>query len=131
MSLAFQGGSILMESKPVSLKLMMTLALVTMGQRAFMNRTVGEILWGYDDPFVHFLNTYLPDMLPIKGKFGLFVGVSVFCPFRESGYLSRTLTQTSLNKNWEIISSYNRRCQDYIQVRLDPVRVGGYGWGLT
>lgn len=65
-----------MESKPVSLKLMMTLALVTMGQRAFMNRTVGEILWGYDDPFVHFLNTYLPDMLPIKGKFGLFVGMN-------------------------------------------------------
>ncbi|XP_036027961.1 scavenger receptor class B member 1 [Onychomys torridus] len=66
-------GAIMMENKPAGLKLMMTLGLATMGQRAFMNRTVGEILWGYDDPFVNFLNKYFPDMFPIKGKFGLFV----------------------------------------------------------
>lgn len=66
----------MMEDKPTSLKLMMTLGLVTMGQRAFMNRTVGEILWGYEDPFVNFLNKYFPDMLPIKDKFGLFVGMN-------------------------------------------------------
>lgn len=92
----------MVENKPASLKLMMTLGLVTMGQRAFMNRTVGEILWGYEDPFVNFLNKYFPDMLPIKGKFGLFVGVSVFLPLRELGCLSRTLTQTSLNKTGKL-----------------------------
>lgn len=72
----------MMESKSAGLKLMMTLGLATLGQRAFMNRTVGEILWGYEDPFVNFINKYLPDMFPIKGKFGLFVEVSVFSPHR-------------------------------------------------
>ncbi|GAB1290200.1 Scavenger receptor class B member 1 [Apodemus speciosus] len=67
------GGAVMMEDKDMSLKLMMALGLVTMGQRAFMNRTVGEILWGYEDPFVNFLNKFFPDMLPVKGKFGLFV----------------------------------------------------------
>lgn len=87
-----------MEDKPTSLKLLMTLGLVTMGQRAFMNRTVGEILWGYEDPFVNFLSKYFPDMFPIKGKFGLFVGVSVFHPHKELGWHPRTLTQTGLNR---------------------------------
>ena len=88
-SLAFQGGAIMMEDKSAGLKLMMSLGLVTMGQRAFMNRTVGEILWGYEDPFVNFLSKYFPDMLPVKGKFGLFVGVRVFGPHRKSGCLSQ------------------------------------------
>lgn len=70
------GGAVMMEDKSTSLKLLMTLGLVTMGQRAFMNRTVGEILWGYEDPFVNFLSKYFPDMFPIKGKFGLFVGMN-------------------------------------------------------
>nr|XP_038945028.1 scavenger receptor class B member 1 isoform X2 [Rattus norvegicus] len=75
-TLCLQGGAVMMEDKPTSLKLLMTLGLVTMGQRAFMNRTVGEILWGYEDPFVNFLSKYFPDMFPIKGKFGLFVGMN-------------------------------------------------------
>lgn len=70
------GGAVMMEDKPTSLKLLMTLGLVTMGQRAFMNRTVGEILWGYEDPFVNFLSKYFPDMFPVKDKFGLFVGMN-------------------------------------------------------
>lgn len=87
----------MMENKPASLKLMMTLGLVAMGQRAFMNRTVGEILWGYEDPFVSFLNKYFPDMFPMKDKFGLFVGVSVLCPCRESGCLLRKYITYILN----------------------------------
>ncbi|XP_008837471.1 scavenger receptor class B member 1 isoform X2 [Nannospalax galili] len=70
------GAAVMMEDKPASLKFMMTLGLATMGERAFMNRTVGEILWGYDDPLVNFLNKYFPNMFPIKGKFGLFVGMN-------------------------------------------------------
>lgn len=72
----------MMEDKSAGLKLMMTLGLATMGQRAFMNRTVGEVLWGYDDPLLNFINKYFPDMFPVKGKFGLFVGVSVSRPHR-------------------------------------------------
>uniref|UniRef100_A0A8C6F051 Scavenger receptor class B member 1 n=1 Tax=Marmota marmota marmota TaxID=9994 RepID=A0A8C6F051_MARMA len=66
------GAAMMMENRPMSLKLMMTLAFSTLGERAFMNRTVGEIMWGYDDPLVNLINKYFPHMLPLKGKFGLF-----------------------------------------------------------
>lgn len=56
----------------MSLKLMMTLAFTTLGERAFMNRTVGEIMWGYEDPLMNLINKYFPNMFPFKGKFGLF-----------------------------------------------------------
>lgn len=74
---ALQGAAVMMESKPMALRLLMTFALSTLGERAFMNRTVGEIMWGYEDPLVHLINKYLPDMFPVKGKFGLFAGVSM------------------------------------------------------
>uniref|UniRef100_A0A7N5KH28 Scavenger receptor class B member 1 n=1 Tax=Ailuropoda melanoleuca TaxID=9646 RepID=A0A7N5KH28_AILME len=65
-------AAMMMENKPMSLKLIMTLAFSTLGERAFMNRTVGEIMWGYEDPLIHLINKYLPNMFPFKGKFGLF-----------------------------------------------------------
>uniref|UniRef100_A0A8C9DUD0 Scavenger receptor class B member 1 n=1 Tax=Prolemur simus TaxID=1328070 RepID=A0A8C9DUD0_PROSS len=65
-------ASMMMEDRPMSLKLMMTLAFTTLGQRAFMNRTVGEIMWGYDDPLMSLINKYFPGMFPFNGKFGLF-----------------------------------------------------------
>lgn len=61
----------------MSLKLIMTLIFTTFNQRAFMNRTVGEIMWGYEDPFIQLINKYFPDMFPFKGKFGLFAEVSM------------------------------------------------------
>nr|KAF6467643.1 scavenger receptor class B member 1 [Rousettus aegyptiacus] len=66
------GASVMMEDRPMSLKLIMTLIFTTFNQRAFMNRTVGEIMWGYEDPFIQLINKYFPDMFPFKGKFGLF-----------------------------------------------------------
>uniref|UniRef100_A0A4W2HSM6 Scavenger receptor class B member 1 n=1 Tax=Bos indicus x Bos taurus TaxID=30522 RepID=A0A4W2HSM6_BOBOX len=69
-------ASMMMENRPGLLKLMMTLAFSTLGQRAFMNRTVGEIMWGYDDPLIHLINQYFPNSLPFKGKFGLFAEVN-------------------------------------------------------
>lgn len=65
-------AAMMMENKPMSLKLIMTLAFSTLGERAFMNRTVGEIMWGYEDPLVQLINNYFPGMFPFKGKFGLF-----------------------------------------------------------
>ncbi|XP_069353220.1 scavenger receptor class B member 1 isoform X8 [Eulemur rufifrons] len=65
-------ASMMMEDRPMSLKLMMTLAFTTLGQRAFMNRTVSEIMWGYDDPLMNLINKYFPGMFPFNGKFGLF-----------------------------------------------------------
>ncbi|XP_039735185.1 scavenger receptor class B member 1 isoform X1 [Pteropus medius] len=66
------GASVMMEDKPMSLKLIMTLIFTTFNERAFMNRTVGEIMWGYEDPLMQLINKYFPNMFPFKGKFGLF-----------------------------------------------------------
>ncbi|XP_044296668.1 scavenger receptor class B member 1 isoform X2 [Varanus komodoensis] len=66
------GASLMLENMPFGVKLSFTSALALFGQKAFMNRTVGQILWGYDDPLLEFLNTIKPGMLPFKGKFGLF-----------------------------------------------------------
>uniref|UniRef100_A0A7P0T9B3 Scavenger receptor class B member 1 n=1 Tax=Homo sapiens TaxID=9606 RepID=A0A7P0T9B3_HUMAN len=66
------GAAVMMENKPMTLKLIMTLAFTTLGERAFMNRTVGEIMWGYKDPLVNLINKYFPGMFPFKDKFGLF-----------------------------------------------------------
>ncbi|EPY89717.1 scavenger receptor class B member 1 [Camelus ferus] len=65
-------AALMMENGPISLKLIMTLAFSTLGERAFMNRTVSEIMWGYEDPLLHLINKYFPSMFPFKGKFGLF-----------------------------------------------------------
>lgn len=102
------GGSVMMEDKSAGLKLMMTLGLATLGQRAFMNRTVGEILWGYEDPLVNFINKYFPEMFPIKGKFGLFVEMNnsdsgVFTVFTGVQNISRI----HLVDKWNGLSKIN------------------------
>uniref|UniRef100_A0A8D2AW16 Scavenger receptor class B member 1 n=1 Tax=Sciurus vulgaris TaxID=55149 RepID=A0A8D2AW16_SCIVU len=48
------------ENRPMSLKLLLTLAFSTLGS----------------DPLVHLINKYFPDMFPFKGKFGLFAGMN-------------------------------------------------------
>lgn len=67
----------MMEDRFMSLKLMMILAFIIFGERVFMNRIVGEIMWGYEDFFMNFINKYFLNMFFFKGKFGLFVEVSV------------------------------------------------------
>nr|XP_033810871.1 scavenger receptor class B member 1 isoform X2 [Geotrypetes seraphini] len=47
-------------------------AFATFGEKAFMNRTVEEIMWGYNSPLLEFMQLTLPNTIPIKGKFGLF-----------------------------------------------------------
>ncbi|XP_055003606.1 scavenger receptor class B member 1 isoform X1 [Sorex araneus] len=66
------GAATMMEDKPGGLKFMLTLAFSTLQERAFMNRTVKDIMWGYEDPLVNLINKFFPGMLPFKGKFGLF-----------------------------------------------------------
>nr|XP_042708462.1 scavenger receptor class B member 1 isoform X4 [Chrysemys picta bellii] len=67
------GAAIMMEKLPHFLKVLISGALAGLGQDAFMNRTVGEILWGYDDPLIDVLNNFVPGLIPFKGKFGLFI----------------------------------------------------------
>nr|XP_014434794.1 scavenger receptor class B member 1 isoform X2 [Pelodiscus sinensis] len=67
------GAAIMLEKLPHFLKVLISGALAGLGQGAFMNRTVGEIMWGYDDPLIDVLNNYVPGLIPFKGKFGLFM----------------------------------------------------------
>ncbi|XP_023576256.1 scavenger receptor class B member 1 isoform X2 [Octodon degus] len=101
-------ASAMMEHRPAGLKLLMTLMFTTMGQRAFMNRTVGEIMWGYDDPLLDFLNKYLPGTLPFKGKFGLFAGLNN----SDSGLFTvftgvKNLSRIHLVDKWNGLSKVN------------------------
>lgn len=66
----------MMENLPNFVKMLLSGALAGLRQKAFMNRTVGEIMWGYDDPLIDTINKIVPDLIPFKGKFGLFKEVS-------------------------------------------------------
>ncbi|XP_036278870.1 scavenger receptor class B member 1 isoform X1 [Pipistrellus kuhlii] len=65
-------SAMMAEKKSMALKMLMTLGFSSLGQHAFMNRTVGEVIWGYSDPLISLINHILPGMLPLKDKFGLF-----------------------------------------------------------
>ncbi|XP_038618269.1 scavenger receptor class B member 1 isoform X2 [Tachyglossus aculeatus] len=66
------GSAVMMERMPLPLKWLMSSTFNSFNEHAFMNRTVGEIMWGFENPLVDLLNKYLPGMIPFKGKFGLF-----------------------------------------------------------
>lgn len=66
----------MMEKLPNFLKNLLSGALTLLKQEAFMNRTVGEIMWGYEDPLINAINMIVPGLIPFKGKFGLFLDVS-------------------------------------------------------
>ncbi|XP_053327984.1 scavenger receptor class B member 1 isoform X2 [Spea bombifrons] len=65
-------SAIMTENLPGFIKFIISSAFLTYNEEPFMNRTVKEILWGYEDPFLNFINTILPGKLPFKDKFGLF-----------------------------------------------------------
>ncbi|XP_072271866.1 scavenger receptor class B member 1 isoform X2 [Pyxicephalus adspersus] len=65
------GSSVMMQDFSF-VKWMLSGAFAAFGQEAFINRTVKDILWGYKEPFLDFVNTLLPGKLPFKDKFGLF-----------------------------------------------------------
>ncbi|XP_074868467.1 scavenger receptor class B member 1 isoform X2 [Carettochelys insculpta] len=67
------GAAVMMEKLPHFLKVMISGTLAGLKQEAFMNRTVQEIMWGYDDPLIDLLNSFVPGLIPFKGKFGLFI----------------------------------------------------------
>ncbi|XP_075689686.1 scavenger receptor class B member 1 isoform X2 [Rhinoderma darwinii] len=65
-------SSMMMKDSSYAVKFLLNLAFSMHNQQPFMNRTVKEILWGYNDPFLDFVNSLLPGVLPFTGKFGLF-----------------------------------------------------------
>ncbi|XP_076613733.1 scavenger receptor class B member 1 isoform X1 [Chaetodon auriga] len=66
------GAAAMLEKKSVFVRMAASAAFTSFGEEAFVTKTVGELMWGYDSQLVDFLNTMLPGMLPISGKFGLF-----------------------------------------------------------
>ncbi|NWS67118.1 SCRB1 protein, partial [Crotophaga sulcirostris] len=72
-NILMMGAAVMMEGLPDFVKLVLSGALAGLKQEAFMNRTVREILWGYDDPLIDTINALVPGLIPFKGKFGLFV----------------------------------------------------------
>ncbi|XP_010072842.1 PREDICTED: scavenger receptor class B member 1, partial [Pterocles gutturalis] len=72
-NIMMMAASVMMENLPNFVKLLLSGALAGLKQEAFMNRTVGEIMWGYEDPLIDTINTIVPGLIPFKGKFGIFV----------------------------------------------------------
>ncbi|OCT98363.1 scavenger receptor class B member 1 isoform X1 [Xenopus laevis] len=66
------GSSIMLQDLGIAIKWIISGGFSAFNEEAFINRTVKDILWGYEDPFLDFLNTFLPGRLPFKGKFGFF-----------------------------------------------------------
>ncbi|XP_066465655.1 scavenger receptor class B member 1 [Tiliqua scincoides] len=67
------GAAMMLADQSFAMKMMVSAALATFQQTAFINRTVSDILWGYKDPFLDFVNAVKPGLLPFKDKFGLLV----------------------------------------------------------
>ncbi|NXG33240.1 SCRB1 protein, partial [Dromaius novaehollandiae] len=72
-NILLMGAAVMVEKLPNFVKLLLSGALAGLKQEAFMNRTVGEIMWGYEDPLIDTLNMLVPGLIPFQGKFGLFV----------------------------------------------------------
>ncbi|NXA37329.1 SCRB1 protein, partial [Eudromia elegans] len=72
-NIMLMGAAVMIENLPSFVKLLLSGALAGLKQEAFMNRTVGELMWGYEDPLIDTINMLVPGLIPFKGKFGLFV----------------------------------------------------------
>ncbi|NWH71164.1 SCRB1 protein, partial [Piaya cayana] len=72
-NILLMGAAVMMENLPKIVKFVLSQVLDALKQEAFMNRTVREIMWGYEDPLIDTINKLAPGLIPFKGKFGLFV----------------------------------------------------------
>lgn len=71
----------MMEKLPLPVRIMISTTFKTFKEGPFVTKTVGELMWGYESKLLDFLNSFLPGIMPFKGKFGLFVEVCdpVYC----------------------------------------------------
>ncbi|XP_072365874.1 scavenger receptor class B member 1 isoform X2 [Scyliorhinus torazame] len=102
------GAALMVEDLPFALKLIFSTALKTFNETPFIKKSVKEILWGYDDPLVDFLNRVLPGILPFKGKFGLFVEMNNSNTGLFTVYTgANDITKVHLVDNWNGIKEVN------------------------
>lgn len=96
-----QGAAVMMENQGDLLKMGLSALCNMLKQKAFMNRTVREIMWGYNDPLLNAINIIAPGLLPFKGKFGLFIDVSkvVVGNAKITAILILGIAQTQLSRS--------------------------------
>ncbi|KAM6155287.1 scavenger receptor class B member 1 isoform 5-T5 [Rhynchocyon petersi] len=124
-------ASMMAVDKPMALKLIMTMAFTGFNERAFMNRTVGEIMWGYSSPLVNFISKYFPSAFPFKGKFGLFAELNN----SDSGLFTvftgvQNITRIHLVDKWNGLSKVTgipMNCSVKLQLSLYMKAVKGIG----
>ncbi|KAM6423538.1 scavenger receptor class B member 1 isoform 2-T2 [Liasis olivaceus] len=70
------GAAVMLENMPFPVKITFSTTLSLFKEKTFINRTVKELIWGYDEPFTQFLNSLGLTFVPYKQKFGLFVDLN-------------------------------------------------------
>ncbi|XP_078083209.1 scavenger receptor class B member 1 isoform X2 [Mustelus asterias] len=102
------GAALMVEDLPYALKLIFSTALKTFNETPFITKSVKEIMWGYDDPLVDFLNRIFPGIIPFKGKFGLFVEMNNSNTGLFTVYTGvDNITKVHLVDNWNGIKEVN------------------------
>ncbi|XP_063171484.1 scavenger receptor class B member 1 isoform X2 [Candoia aspera] len=96
------GAAVMLENMPFALRLTFSGALTFFREKAFINRTVKEVIWGYDEPFTQFLNNLGVPIVPFKEKFGLFVNLNnshmgLFTVYTGSDNISKVHTMDTWN----------------------------------
>ncbi|XP_062999893.1 scavenger receptor class B member 1 isoform X2 [Elgaria multicarinata webbii] len=95
------GAAMMLEDMPLALKLTVSSAFAFFKHKAFMNRTVEDILWGYEDPLIDFLDKIKPGLFPGKGKFGLFTELNNSNSGLFTVYSGMdNVTETQMVDNW-------------------------------
>ncbi|XP_069789559.1 scavenger receptor class B member 1 isoform X6 [Narcine bancroftii] len=102
------GAALMVENLPYALKFVFSTALKTFRETPFITKSVKEIMWGYDDPLVDFLNRLFPGIIPFKGKFGLFAEMNN----SESGLFTvhtgvDNITKVHIVDNWNGVRKVN------------------------
>ncbi|KAG8146375.1 hypothetical protein E2320_012723 [Naja naja] len=97
-----KGAAVMLENMPFAVRLTFSSALAFFHQNAFMNRTVNEILWGYNEPFTQFLHRLGVTMGPSVEKFGIFADLNnshsgLFTVFTGMDDISKTHMVDSWN----------------------------------
>uniref|UniRef100_A0A8C6YAP5 Scavenger receptor class B member 1 n=1 Tax=Naja naja TaxID=35670 RepID=A0A8C6YAP5_NAJNA len=114
-SFPFQGAAVMLENMPFAVRLTFSSALAFFHQNAFMNRTVNEILWGYNEPFTQFLHRLGVTMGPSVEKFGIFADLNnshsgLFTVFTGMDDISKTHMVDSWNGLKEIPYWHSEEC---------------------
>ncbi|XP_026571978.1 scavenger receptor class B member 1 isoform X2 [Pseudonaja textilis] len=109
------GAAVILEKMPFPVRLTFSSALALFRQNAFMNRTVGEIVWGYKEPFIKFLSNLGVTIGPSNEKFGLFSDLNnshsgLFTVFTGMDDINKTHMVDSWNGLKEVSYWHSEEC---------------------